>query len=154
MSALEDAVKAKLVADAGAGGVKTLLTGGLFTFDETGRNGISRQSTAGAFDATTGVLKPCCVVKQRAMVPDGGARDVGVASYRSVVELWFYDDSDATTDTIYSAAARAFAVLDDVMIGDTKWIPRWIGNPVHNERDRALDNALVMRSDYDVRGLF
>jgi hypothetical protein len=154
MSALETAVKAKLEADTGAGGVKTLLTGGLYTFVGTGRNGISRQTTSAAFDATTGILKPCCVVKERALNPDGGARDTGVASYRTVVELWFYDDSDAASTTIASAAARAFDVLDGVMIGDTKWIPRWMGNPVQNERDRALDNALVLRSDYDVRGLY
>lgn len=150
---IEDDIKATLNGDTGAGGVKTLLTGGIYTYGETGRLGVSRVTTPDAFDATTGALKPCCVVKTRAQMPDGGARDVGVASYRTVVELWFYDDTDASYATLRAARDRAFALLDETMIGTNKVIPRWIGNIIENARDEELNRALLLRADYDVRGM-
>jgi hypothetical protein len=149
---IADDIKAVLVADTGAGGVNTLLTGGIYTYEDTGRLGINRDSASSAFDSTTGLLKPCCVVKERSQIGDSGIRDVAVASYREVVELWFYNDGNATYDTLESARDRAFLLLDGLMIGGDKRVPLWMGN-VLKDRDGALNNAVMLRADYDVRGI-
>jgi len=151
---VESVVIAALEADAGVGGVVTLLTGGVYSFVETGRLGISRTSTPGAFDAD-GLLKPCAVVKARGAAPDGGADDDGaqVASYRQVVEVWLYADGDAAQTTIEAAQRRAFTVLHGKMIGSDKVIARWAGNYFGGERDASLDFALVLRCDYAVRAM-
>jgi len=151
---VESVVIAALEADAGVGGVVTLLTGGVYSFVETGRLGISRTSTPGAFDAD-GLLKPCAVVKARGAAPDGGADDDGaqVASYRQVVEVWLYADGDAAQTTIEAAQKRAFTVLHGKMIGSDKVIAHWAGNYFGGERDASLDFALVLRCDYAVRAM-
>jgi len=142
-----------LEADNGAGGVATLLTGGIYTFAETGELGISRDTTPNAFNATTGLLKPCCVIRVRGQNYDNGPRDIGVASYRQVVELWFYNDRSATYATIESARTRCIALLDEKMLGTSKQILRWSANPINDAQDPALDNARMIRADYDTRGL-
>lgn len=150
---LETDIKAVLDADTGAGGVKTLCTGGIYAFEATERLGINRDSTPNAFDGTTGLLKPCCIIREREEVPDNGVRDIAVASVRQVVELWFYDDGDAAYTTAKAARARAFVLLDEQMIGTDKVIPRFVGNNINTGRDVSLDNALMLRADYEVRGL-
>lgn len=151
---VESVVVAALKADTGTGGLAALLAGGVYSFAETGRLGISRASTPDAFDAD-GLLRPCAVVKARGAVPDGGADDDGaqVASYRQVVEVWLYADGDAAPDVIDAAARRAFGVLHGKMIGDSKVIAHWAGNYFGGERDASLDNALMLRCDFAVRAL-
>jgi hypothetical protein len=150
-----DDIKAVLVADTGAGGVATLCTGGIFTYAQTGRNGITRVMSSAPFDATTGLLKPCCLVKGREEVPDGGMDDdqTQEVSYRQVVELWFYDDGDRAYTTIESARTRAKVLLHGQMIGSSKFIPHWAGNILTQQRDEALDNALMIRSDFAIRAI-
>lgn len=152
---LVDDIASALEADSGAGGVATLLTGGVYTYGETGRLGINRDSTPTAFDGTTGLLKPCCVVKQRGQNLDNGITDDGAQhiSYRQVVELWFYADGDNGFSTITSARDRAFTVLHGKMIGTGKAITRWAGNPIEDARDSELDYAAMLRADYDVRAV-
>lgn len=140
-----------LKVDTGVGGVATLLTGGIYTFAETGELGISRDSTPLAYDGA--MLKPCCVIRARGQEGDGGARDAGVASYRQVVEFWFYNDRSATYSTLETARSRVFALVDEKMIGTNKQILRWTGNPINEAQDPALDNARMIRADYDTRGL-
>lgn len=153
MSVTATEIKAVLVADAGVGGVNTLLTGGIYTFDDTGRLGIGRLSTAAAFDSTSGLLKPCCVVKARDENPDQGVVDPANVSYRQVFELWFYDDGASTTATITAAISRAFTLLNEQMIGTDKNVLLWAGNFFVGQRDKSLDYAHVRRSDYAVRAL-
>lgn len=148
-----DEIVTVLEADTGAGGVNTLCTGGIYTYDETGRLGIGRKSTADAFNSTTGLLKPCCVVKLRDQVVDGGIVDPSDVSYRQVAELWFYDDGGTTTATIRSAVARAFAVLNEQTVGSSNQVLLWAGTFLVGQRDEALDHAHVQRSDYAVRAL-
>lgn len=150
-----DDLKTVLVADNVSGGVFTLLTGGIFTYPETGRNGITRLIASAPYNSTTGLLKPCCLIKGRDEVPDGGIDDDGTqaVSYRQVIELWFYDDGDTTYTTIEAARTRAKTLLHGKMIGSTKFIPHWAGNILNQQRDEALENALMIRADYAVRGL-
>lgn len=147
-----DAIKAILVADSGAGGVNTLLTGGIYTYSESGRLGPNRDATPSAFDSTTGLLKPCCVVKDRSAIPDGGASDDAqhLSSYRQVEELWFYDDGDAGYATIQAAMIRAFTLLHGQHVSYAQ--AHWAGNVI-DQRDPALDYAAVSRSDFAIVAL-
>jgi hypothetical protein len=144
---IADDVKTVLTA---VSSISTALTGGLHTYEETGRLGLNRDTVSAAWDSTSGLLKPCLVIKERATTGDGGIRDIGVASYRRVVELWFYNDGDETYDALETVQSTAFTTLDEQMIGTTKWILRWIADPI-KDKDPALDNALVLRSDYELR---
>jgi hypothetical protein len=150
-----DDIVTLLEADNGVGGVATLLTGGIYTYNETGRLGISRKGTPGAYNTTTGIMKPCCVVKARGQNHDNGIWDdpAQSVSYRQVIELWFYDDGSAGFTAITSARNRAFTVIHGKMIGSSKLIARWAGHPIEDARDQELDYAAMMRADYDVRGL-
>lgn len=130
--------------------ISTALTGGLYTYEDTKRLGINRDTVSSAFDSTTGLLKPCCVIKERGEMGDDGIRDIGVASYRRVVEIWLYADGDSTYDTLETVQGLILTALDEQMIGSSKHILRWFANPL-KDKDPALDNALVMRSDYDLR---
>lgn len=150
---LEDDVRSVLAADSGAGKFATLIAGGIFTWESTGRRGLSHgnATTANAWNATTGILNPTCVVKARNQNYDGGPRDIGSVSYRQVVELWYYADGEADWDTIDAAQRRALALLDEQQVGATRLTLRWIGEFIRG-RDEDLDRALMTRQDFDVRG--
>lgn len=152
---IADDIKTILTADSGAGGVYTLMTGGIYTYENTGRLGISLTNTASAYDSTTGKLKPCLLIKERAEVPDNGVYDDATQeiSYRQIVELWWYDDGDTGWSTLKTARNRAFVVLHGKTVGSTKNIPRWAGTPIRDARDAALSYACILRDDYDVRAV-
>jgi len=149
-----DDFKTLLAADTGVGGVYTLLTGGIYTYEDTGRLGPNQDSTPDAFTAV-GMIKPCLVIKGRAQTPDGGIwdDDTQAVSTRQVIELWFYDDGDTGWSVIAAANSRAFVVLHGNTVGTQKRIPRYAGTPIRDARDANLDYACILRTDYDVRAL-
>ncbi len=146
----EDDVKTILAADAT---LSALLTGGVLTFDETGRQGLSRGGTPAVFDATTGLLMPCAVVKARARMADGAIVDEAgqETSTRQVVEVWVYQDGDAGYSAIDTALARVYTLLHAKHVGDAAVL--WAGNTVVRERDPALENASVGRGDYALHAI-
>ncbi len=89
----------------------TLLTGGLFTFDETGYMGVSYTNTPSAFNGA--MLQPCGVVKVRAKQATNDLRDEDkkVSSYTQVLEVWLYEAN--STDTIEQAADLVYTLLQD-----------------------------------------
>lgn len=148
----ESAIATLLEADAGAGGVNTLLTGGIYTWTETGRNGLSRTNsvTAGAWQTGTPLLRPCAIVKDRAEVPDGGIMDdaTPAVSYRQVVEIWLYDAGSSTTTTLETVKSRIFVLLHGQRVSNR--LCRWVGSPVIDERVMALEQARIVRCDYQI----
>jgi hypothetical protein len=95
--------------------IMTLFTGGVYTDDETGRNGIGRSTTPAAYDAD-GFLQPCAYVKERAQIGNwgGAVGNSGFTGTRQVVEVWIYDDAAYTT--IASARDLVFALLQRALI--------------------------------------
>ncbi len=144
MSALS-AAKAILEADA------TLLataTGGVWSFDETGRLGLSRTLTPAAFDST-GRIKPCVLLKVRSRGPFGGIADGGsqFVATREVLEVWLYEDTGYANIDIMRD--RVFTLLHNVQLsGSFACLWEW---DVRGARDTDLD-ASVERSDYAVIG--
>jgi hypothetical protein len=142
------AIKTLLEADA------TLLataTGGVWDWQETGRLGISRETTPAAYDSNN-LLKPCLLVKGRGERPDGQIADQAgrVLSTREIVELWFYEDEGYTN--IQTMQNRAFALLHEVQVSGT-FIVRWAGRPLAQQRDDAMGNVSVERDDYQAIAL-
>ena len=131
----------------------TTATGGVIEWADTNRLGISRETTPDAFDSTTGLIKPCILVKGRGERPDGGiADDTGQQlSTAEVVEIWFYEDTGYTN--IETMRARVYALLHGQQVDNSLFIVRWAGDPFIQMRDDAMGHISVERSDYDVRAL-
>jgi len=143
---LDDDVRTTLRADAGVGGVKTLLTGDIYTWAITGRMFIARDNTAtsSAFDSN-GIIKPCCMVKLRSENPfDDITDDEPLRSTRSVLELWFYQDDGY--DTIESAKQRAFTLLHKQCVGGFKL--DYTGDPMLRTYTDEFGGAFMLRSEY------
>lgn len=140
MSALA-AIKAILEADA------TLLataTGGVWDWDEAGRQGLSRTTTPAAFDAD-GIIKPCVLLRARAEVPDYMLADDAnqYVSVRQVIEAWLYQDAGYAT--IGTMKLRIYRLLHAQRLVGTFQV-LWQGD-AQPSRDLQLD-ASVERSDY------
>lgn len=121
-----------------------LATGGVWSFDETGSEGINRTLTPAAFDAN-GILKPCVLVAARDANPGYNiADDSGqTMDVRQVVELYLFQFGGYAT--IESMAARCYVLLHAKRLTGmirTEWAgDRRLG------RDIDLD-ANVTRVDY------
>jgi hypothetical protein len=144
----QSAIKAVLEGDA------TLLaaaTGGVWDWNETGRLGLSRETTGDAFDAA-GILKPCLLVKGRGERPDGALADEAgrVLSTREIVEIWFYQDEGYSSIT--TMRDRVFSLLHETRLSGA-FVARWAGNPLVQMRDEVMGNVSVERSDYLVVAL-
>ncbi len=88
-----------------------LLTGGIYTYDETGRLGISRQTTPSAFSGAT--IKPNLVIWN-----DGGSASFDIiqeypftASTTEIVQLRFRSSETNAITTLTSAMNRARQLL-------------------------------------------
>lgn len=137
-------IKGVLEADAP---LLTAATGGVYDFDETGRSGINRATTPGAFDSNE-LVKPCVLVKARDTVADNALRDdpSQYASVRTVIEVWFYDDEGYSS--IETMRDRVYALLAGKQFSGTFKVT-WMQD-IRQGRDEDLD-ASMERSDYDVR---
>jgi len=129
------------------------LTGGIFQYSAVGLEGITRE-TAAAFDGS-GWLKPCALVKQRGLIPDGILQDemVQKISTRQVVEVWFYADSGAGYAGLDTAMARVFVLLYGYQF--TGAFPAQLVNVIDRQRDvGALTGACMARQDWLIVSIF
>jgi hypothetical protein len=126
-------------------------TGGIYMWSESNRLGISRETVPAAFDSTTGLIKPCVLVKGRGQRPDGGIADdtAQEVSTVEVVEVWFYEDTGYTN--IETMRARVFGLLHGKYV--SSHIVRWVGDPLAQMRDEVMGNVSIERSDYEVRSI-
>jgi hypothetical protein len=128
------------------------LTGGVFTYASLGREGLTRESLAAAFDATTKLLKPCAVVKQRTNTPDGAAVDMTdpMASAVQIVEIWLYQDTGYTS--IDAATTRLFDLFFGYQFADS-WELALIGGLDRQNDTGQLSGASMARMDWQVNSL-
>lgn len=122
-----------------------LLTGGIYTFAETGKEGVGPTGTPDAF--SQGYLTPMCVIVERSEMPWGGIHDhfENTESTRKVVEIYYYNDADVGYNVIREARDMVYGLLHNALIGGlrTKWL-----SDVNDLRDEVLNNAAMIRSDY------
>lgn len=120
------------------------LTGGVYTVGAIGRDGISRDTAADAFDAN-GYLLPCALVKQRELVADNQVVDQTIASAAQVVEIYFYQDSDYAA--IATAVNRCFDLFNQHQFSDS-FPCEWIGLADRLQDGGALKGASMARMDW------
>jgi hypothetical protein len=145
----EAQIKAVLDADSGAGGIATLLTGGIYARTVLKRGGISERNAPGAYDGPT--LKPCLLIVDRSETPDNQINDGGaqVRSMNQVFAFFFYEDGDSTRSAIDAAEARLYVLLESNAI-DTQ--PLLYGGSIKT-REEEMNNAHLVRALYSVHGV-
>ena len=141
--AVGEAIRDVLADDAG---LAALLTGGIYTYEQTGRNGISRAAMPDAYESG-GFLRPCAVVKAGDTRAAAAIRDAASGA-RQVVEVYLYDDGDNGYGTIASARDLVLALLDRQWIAGAGFVQRRGG--ADDLRDPKLNNAALARVDFEV----
>ena len=138
--------------DTGAGGVNTLLTGDIYTFNDTKKLGLNRDVTPDAFDDTSRKLKPCALVRARAEVPDGGITDDTDqdTSWRQTVVVFLYNDGNTSSATLETVARRLYVLFHGQRVSNR--LVRWRQTAL-DEREEPLDNANRVRVNFQVFGL-
>lgn len=116
--------------------------GGIHTYSDTARSGFNRTTYPTVFD-TNGLIKPCIFVDERSRINIQDLMGDGIASMRSVVEIWFFAHSSyGAIDTMRDSV---FDQLHEVQVAGTFQV-LW-SNDVRVEHDEDID-ALIERSDY------
>lgn len=138
---------AKTLLEADTGNLVALATGGIWDWDETGRMGINRTGQPTAF--TSGIIKPCLLLKLRSSVPFGDVADdeAQIVSVREMLEVWAYQD--AGYSTIKSMLDRVYTLLQGKQVGGFSCR---FANKIQPLRDVEMD-ANVERDDYAVIAL-
>ncbi|HVU10685.1 MAG TPA: hypothetical protein VHD90_05375 [Phototrophicaceae bacterium] len=142
--AISEVIRDALAAD---GTLAALLTGGVYSYAQIGRNGISRVTTPSAY-AAGGFLKPLAVVKASEVKAIPAIRDSDSGS-QQVVEIFLYDDGDNGYTTVTSARDRVIALLDRQWMSGVGYL-RQVGG-ADNLRDPKLNNAALVRVDFEVK---
>lgn len=126
-----------------------ILTGGVYTDEEIGLEGIHRGAdspTNAAFDAN-GVLLPTAVVREGAEVAYAAIRDVPerVVGITQAIEIYFYQHRDR--DQILLAKQRVYELLEGVRLGATYPLV-WLGEtPVFYDVG-PVANSSTIRQDW------
>ncbi len=127
----------------------TLLTGGIYIFEDSGRKGINRTQLKEAFSSVTGLAKPMSVVYEMQETPTGEAIDApsGFMSTVTPVAIWIYDDGDAGYGTIDAAYNIMYSTLNFARLTGAFQI-LW-GSTPKNRRESLLSNACYY--DFNIR---
>ncbi len=125
------------------------LTGGVYQSGLTGVEGITRETTPAAFD-TDGYLKPCCLVRQRDLVPTLDVLDY-IAQLKSsiqVVECWLYQDAPLY-DVIDAVSGLLYGLLQGKPLSYSYELD--LAHMITRQRDGgSLGNASTGRLDFAV----
>lgn len=147
MASREADFHARIVADTA---LMAILTGGAFKSESVGIEGIDRTTAPGAFDAS-GFLRPCALVRQRALVPTGDVLDFGaqIISARQAVEIWLYSDASGGYTAIDAAIDRLYTLFQGHVFAGTFEVSLAIR--LDRERDQgALQGASMAKLDWQV----
>lgn len=138
---LQDDVKTLLTANAT---LVAAFTGGIKVYDELGVSGLSRALTPNATNATTGVIKPLIVIRERSETMTTAVRDTAtqVNSYQQSVEVLLYNDKTSGFGTLETGASLIYGLLHGKKVSSMGRIYQQSGSKM--ERDRNFDNACSM----------
>jgi hypothetical protein len=146
MNSPEADIAALIAADTG---IMALLTGGVHQAGLVGVEGITRETTPAAFDSD-GYLLPCCLVRQRDLVPTLDVLD-GATQAKStiqVVECWLYQDAPLY-DVIDAVSTLLYGLLQGKRLAYSFELD--LAHVISRQRDGgALGNASLGRLDWAV----
>jgi hypothetical protein len=129
--------------------IMALLTGGIYQSGVIGVEGITRETTPAAFDSD-GYLLPCCLVRQRDLIPTSEVLDyiAQIKSSNQVVEVWLYQDAPLY-DVIDAASTLIYALLQGKPLPYSYELD--LAHMVSRGRDGgSLTNASLVRLDFAV----
>lgn len=130
--------------------LNAILTGGIFVSEDVGVEGISRETTPGAY--SSGYLLPCALIRQRGEVvtQDAVEYDSLLISTRQIVEIWLYEDRGYTS--IDSARARLMTLLNGHIFPTA--FEAQLANTIDRQRDgAALSGASLARLDWQISSI-
>lgn len=145
-------VKAILIADAP---LMALLTGGVFTDEEVGVEGIRRSleptdtnPTKDVFDAD-GVLQPCAVVRQRGETLYQNINLVSdqIQAVGQVVQIYYYEFRQAVI--IHQAKQRVYELLMGVRVGGSYPVWRMAESPIFPDTG-PVQNSTTAIQDWQI----
>lgn len=148
MSSREEDVKAILIADPL---LVSLLTGGIYTDQEIGIEGIHRgedSNTDAAFDEM-GILKPCCIIRQSALIPRSEGRiqkEKKVLANRPLFIIYYQHRG---MDILQPAIQRGFELLEGERL--KKSYPLiWEGESPFLYDVGPVANATTVKQDWNI----
>lgn len=125
------------------------LSGGVYQSGLVGVEGITRETTPAAFDGE-GYLHPCCLVRQRDLIPTLEVLDFDAQAKSTiqVVECWLYQDAPLY-DVIDSVSGLLYALLQGKRL--TYSFELDLAHMISRQRDNgSLGNASLGRLDFAV----
>ena len=125
------------------------LSGGVYQSGLVGVEGITRETTPAAFDVE-GYLLPCCLVRQRDLVPtlDVLDFDAQLKSSIQVVECWLYQDAPLY-DVIDAVSGLLYGLLQGKPLSYSYELD--LAHMITRQRDGgSLGNASLGRLDFAV----
>lgn len=135
--------------------LSNILTGGVWNYPDTGRKGLTRLLSPGAFNEGTGMVKPAAVVLQLKATPDFQIIDPvsGFNSTVTPVMIWVYDNGFTTDgyDNIASASNRIYQLLAYAQLAGMFQI-LFDGFVAQDKREPLLKDAAFWTSKYNVYG--
>lgn len=130
--------------------LNVILTGGIYIYEDVGVEGISRETTPGAY--SSGYLLPCALIKQRGEVvtPDAKDYDTLLLSTSQVVEIWLYEDRGYSN--LDNAKSRLITILHGYTFS-TAFEAELI-HVVDRQRDEsALKDSSLVRLDWMINSV-
>lgn len=146
----EAEVKALLLADSA---ITAIFSTRIFTSAEAGRNGLTQESTPTIYNATTGSLEPCILIKDGEATADGQVlnyddRDVSILQ---VTRIWFYEEKGYTN--INSGKIRTRYLLIDFIFSDG-FEPEFVLETENLRDPGSLAGASMVRQDWSANTIF
>lgn len=119
------------------------LPGGIWTWEETGRLGISFTQTPLAFDGA--VLMPCMLIKTRLITPTMDLRDEAeqIMSYKRTVQFFIYEENG--TAILEETYNLVYNLIQDKQ--PFSGVRSMITNVVEGLQEESLNGANFIRID-------
>lgn len=124
---VEASIVSFLRADFGVGNLPSVLTGGIYTYEELGILGVTKDAQPAAYSAN-GELDGLAIVRERSYVPTYSIVDEEsqIVSTRSVIEFHLYVNGNDTSDVLLTAGLRIYSLLQFKYIsglsGQLSWL--------------------------------
>lgn len=146
---LQDDVRTLLVASSS---LVTAFTGGIMVYDALGVHGLSRTLTTGAANATTGLIKPLIVIRERSQSATTAIYDelLQYRSYQQAVEIALYTDKTSGYGVLETGANTIYTLLNNKRTSSAALV---YSTETRMERDRNFDNACIMQLVYVAYGV-
>ena len=130
------------------------LTGGIYIFSDAGRNGLNRLQIPGAYDSTTGFVKPVAIVAEMDLSLDqeSVSPNTGRFSVTSDVFIRIMDHGDNGYDTIALAASRIKTLLHcKPQIIANAW-QLILTKTMEDRRETVLKDSCYFQQQFQVHG--